>query len=30
MIWGPKDYNMEVTTLWSFPERGNWATHRRI
>ncbi len=27
MIWGPKDYNMEVTTLWSFPERGNWATH---
>jgi DNA modification methylase len=27
MTWGPKDYNMEVTTLWSFPERGNWATH---
>lgn len=27
MIWEPKDYNMEVTTVWSFPERGNWATH---
>lgn len=27
MEWEPEDYNMEVTTLWSFPERGNWATH---
>jgi len=21
------DYTPEVTTVWSFPERGNWATH---
>lgn len=27
MMWGPKDYKMEITTMWSFPERGNWATH---
>ena len=24
----PKDYNLERTTVWSFPDRGNWATHR--
>lgn len=23
----PGDLNLETTTLWSFPERGNWATH---
>ncbi|HVP07497.1 MAG TPA: DNA methyltransferase [Candidatus Acidoferrum sp.] len=23
----PTGYVPEVTTLWSFPERGNWATH---
>jgi len=23
----PKEFNQEVTTCWSFPERGNWATH---
>ncbi|MCK4358949.1 MAG: methyltransferase domain-containing protein [Candidatus Cloacimonetes bacterium] len=23
----PKEYNKEYTTIWSFPERGNWATH---
>jgi len=22
------EYKPEFTTLWSFPERGNWATHR--
>lgn len=22
-----KDYDSEVTTLWTFPQRGNWATH---
>ena len=21
------DYTPEVTTVWSFPERGDWATH---
>lgn len=23
----PKDFNLETTTLWSFPDRGTWATH---
>jgi DNA modification methylase len=23
----PKDYAPETTTVWSFPERGDWATH---
>lgn len=23
----PLDYRLEKTTLWSFPDRGNWATH---
>jgi DNA modification methylase len=23
----PKDYKPEVTTVWSFPDRGSWATH---
>lgn len=23
----PKDFKLEQTTLWTFPERGNWATH---
>jgi len=23
----PKDFSQEITTAWSFPERGNWATH---
>ena len=22
------DINLETTTVWSFPKRGNWATHR--
>ena len=24
----PKDYVPEHTTIWSFPDRGNWATHK--
>ncbi|MGC9069598.1 MAG: DNA methyltransferase [Thermoprotei archaeon] len=24
----PKDYVPERTTVWSFPDRGDWATHR--
>lgn len=23
----PMDYKYETTTIWSFPDRGNWATH---
>ena len=23
----PMDYQSESTTVWSFPDRGNWATH---
>src|SRR6266849_5507184 len=23
----PTNYNLEETTVWSFPDRGNWATH---
>lgn len=22
------DYELEATTLWSFPDRGIWATHK--
>lgn len=25
--WKPEDFNLEMTTTWSFPERGDWATH---
>ena len=24
----PEDYKLETTTVWSFPDRGKWATHR--
>ncbi|MEM5830864.1 MAG: DNA methyltransferase [candidate division WOR-3 bacterium] len=24
----PKDFKLETTTIWSFPERGEWATHK--
>lgn len=24
----PKDFELETTTVWSFPKRGNWATHK--
>ena len=23
----PKDFELETTTVWSFPKRGDWATH---
>jgi len=23
----PKDFKLETTTVWSFPQRGKWATH---
>lgn len=25
--WGPSDFRLQATSLWSFPERGSWATH---
>jgi len=25
--WGPDDFELELNTVWSFPQRGNWATH---
>jgi DNA modification methylase len=25
--WDPDDFELEMTTVWSFPDRGNWATH---
>lgn len=25
--WAPDDFELEMTTLWSFPNRGDWATH---
>lgn len=25
--WQPNDFKLEMTTQWSFPERGDWATH---
>ena len=24
----PGDFTLETGTVWSFPERGDWATHR--
>ncbi|MCX8182530.1 MAG: DNA methyltransferase [Candidatus Methanomethyliaceae archaeon] len=26
--YGPESFKLEETTVWSFPERGDWATHR--
>ncbi len=25
--WEPEDFKLEMTTHWSFPKRGDWATH---
>ena len=25
--WEPDDFELEMNTVWSFPDRGNWATH---
>lgn len=27
MKWEPDDFVQEMNTVWSFPKRGNWATH---
>lgn len=27
MYQTPKDFTLQSTSLWSFPDRGNWATH---
>jgi len=28
MEFKPDDFEMQSTTVWSFPQRGNWATHK--
>ena len=28
MIYNPEKFNLEKTSIWSFKERGNWATHK--
>lgn len=25
--WAPDNFELEMNTAWSFPNRGNWATH---
>lgn len=25
--WEPENFELEMTTVWNFPQRGNWATH---
>lgn len=25
--WEPENFELETSTVWSFPQRGNWATH---
>jgi DNA modification methylase len=25
--WEPENFKLEMNTVWSFPERGDWATH---
>lgn len=25
--WEPENFQLETTSIWSFPERGSWATH---
>ncbi|MDO4778738.1 MAG: DNA methyltransferase [Tissierellia bacterium] len=25
--WQPENFELELNTVWSFPERGDWATH---
>ena len=25
--WEPEEFELEMNTVWSFPERGKWATH---
>ncbi|WP_297437898.1 hypothetical protein, partial [Thermococcus sp.] len=26
-IFQPQNFKLETTTVWSFPDRGKWATH---
>ena len=26
-LWEPLEFEMETSSVWRFPERGNWATH---
>ena len=26
-IWEPENFELEMNTVWSFPDRGKWATH---
>jgi DNA modification methylase len=26
--WEPEDFDLQRTSVWSFPRRGSWATHR--
>lgn len=26
-LWEPENFELEMTTVWSFPKRGDWATH---
>ncbi|HHV65882.1 MAG TPA: methyltransferase domain-containing protein [Peptococcaceae bacterium] len=26
-LWEPENFSLETTTVWSFPDRGDWATH---
>lgn len=26
-FWEPNNFDMEATTVWSFPQRGDWASH---
>jgi DNA modification methylase len=27
IIWEPEDFNLQISTVWGFPNRGKWATH---
>lgn len=28
MVYNPNDFKLENTSVWSFKERGKWATHK--
>ena len=28
LLLGPEEFDLECTTVWAFPRRGNWATHK--
>ena len=27
IVWEPENFELETNTVWSFPDRGKWATH---